>query len=278
MTTRTPKASLAVVAPTPPLIGSVPFVATVSRRGGRLKLSVFRLDLLARTPIIGHMNTSRRSFLSLALSATPLAVIGAVPREPQYSHGLLRLARLSDIAPSVVRETLTAPLLAFRREGLSEEKIVSKMLAVWAKSAVGAYDLLASCSRASFVSDEAKVTFDQLIAMTATLQEYTARGGDHIGSALRSIFVRLPLCTETLSKVGVSTHTVGGDMLPALSIIEGYADVRDDLSEPERLSIHKKMGGGYYRSVLLSLLACMGSCAHFEQSRFLRLLIVSSNA
>ena len=101
---------------------------------------------------------------------------------------LVRLAGL-DVQSSV--EAVTATINSFNQTIISSTELVNKLANVDAAFAVSSADLAKAISRVGSSAQDAGVGLDELIAMTTTAQQVTARGGAVIGNSLKTIFTRI---------------------------------------------------------------------------------------
>lgn len=188
----------------------------------------------------------------------------------------LILTRLTGIDVTSAVEGLTAAVNAFAKEGLSTTEIINKLSAVDVAFAVSSEDLINSLSRASSVANDAGVSFDELISITAALQETTARGGAVIGNALKSIFTRIqrPATLSSLQELGVAVQDLEGNILPATKLLEGLAGKVDQLSDLQRSQIFGEVAGLFQINQLIAAVTDLGSA----NSRTAKAIQVSASA
>ena len=113
-------------------------------------------------------------------------------------------------------------------------------------------DVSEALKRVGSSAQDAGVSFDELLAMIATAQQMTARGGAVIGNSLKSIFTRIQRTEvlEQLQLLGVAVKGARGEMLPAISIMSNLAQTMDKLSEAQKSQITEMMGGVFQINIV----------------------------
>jgi TP901 family phage tail tape measure protein len=158
-------------------------------------------------------------------------------------------------------QSLTAAINTFKGELLDTTTILNKVTNVDAAYAVSARDLTESIKRAGATAQDAKVSFNELIAATAALQQSTARGGSVIGNSLKSIFTRVTR-TDTLDlldDLGVKTRSLEGEVRPAIEILKELSSVFNTLSDSQKSQVKESVAGVYQINALSALLADLSS-------------------
>jgi TP901 family phage tail tape measure protein len=164
----------------------------------------------------------------------------------------LTLVRLTGISSRQAVEDLTSTINGFSKAGLTTAQVVNKLAAVEQDFAVSASDLTEALSRTGQAAQEAGVDFDQLNALVTTAQQSTARGGAVIGNALKTIFTRLQR-TDTLDqleKFNIIVRDVEGNILPAVQILQNFANKYNDLADAQRAQLSEQVAGVYQVNIL----------------------------
>jgi len=168
----------------------------------------------------------------------------------------LTLVRLTGISSTKAVEDLTATINGFSKAGLTTTQVVNKLAAVEQDFAVSAADLTEALSRTGQAAQEAGVDFDELNALVTTAQQNTARGGAVIGNALKTIFTRLQR-TETLDqleKFNIIVRDVQGNILPAVQILQNFANKYNDLADAQRAQLSEQVAGVYQVNILKGII------------------------
>jgi TP901 family phage tail tape measure protein len=178
-----------------------------------------------------------------------------------------------DVESSV--QDLTATLNTFRKEALDSTKVINTFRNVDTKFAVSAADLAESLKRAGASANDAKVSFAELNALTASLQQTTARGGSVIGNSLKSIFTRVQRgdTIESLEEIGVAVKDAEGNIRPFVSIMQDLAFAIQNVSDVQKAQIKETVAGTYQINALSALLQDLSS----EYSVYSQALSVANN-
>ena len=205
--------------------------------------------------------STAQSFEVVAEAATELARQGLSTEETlKRTKDALILTRLSGMDAAASVSSLTAALNTFNKEGLTSTQVINKMAIVDSAFAVSTTDLAESMRRVGSTAQDVGVSFDQLLAVTAALQQKTARGGPVIGNALKSIFTRIQR-TETLDELeglGVAVRDLSGEMLPAMSVLQNMANVFPTLSKAQQAHTAEIVGSVFQMNNLRALLQDLG--------------------
>lgn len=157
----------------------------------------------------------------------------------------LTLTRLSGLDATSAVEGLTAAVNSFKKEGLSTTDVLNKLIAVDNKYAVSSGDLIEAIKRSGAFAQEAGIGFDELTATVTVLQEATARGGSVIGNSLKTIFERVgrPESLRQLQDLGVGIKDVQGNILPAIKIIDNFANRLNGMDEAAKRASLRQLAG-----------------------------------
>lgn len=173
----------------------------------------------------------------------------------QRTKDALTLARLAGVSYANAVDALTSTVNGFADSGVTTTQILNKLVAVEQDFAVGAGDLADALSRTGQAAQEAGVSLDQLNALVTAAQERTARGGAVIGNALKTIFTRLQR-TETLDQLeafNIAVRDVQGNILPAVTILQNFANSYDNLADSQRAQLAEQVAGVYQVNILKAI-------------------------
>ena len=205
--------------------------------------------------------STAQSFEVVAEAATEFARQGLSAEETlKRTKDALILTRLSGMDAAASVSSLTAALNTFNKEGLTSTQVINKMAMVDSAFAVSTTDLAESMRRVGSTAQDVGVSFNQLLAVTAALQQKTARGGPVIGNALKSIFTRIQR-TETLDELeslGVAVRDMSGEMLPAMTVLQNMANVFPTLSKAQQAHTAEIVGSVFQMNNLRALLQDLG--------------------
>ena len=205
-------------------------------------------------------NTAQ-AFTTVADAATELARQGLTAEETlKRTNDALILTRLSGMDAVSAVSALTAAINTFNREALDSTTIINKMAMVDAAFAVSTTDLAESMRRVGSTAQDVGVSFNQLLAVTAALQQKTARGGPVIGNALKSIFTRIQRSDtlDQLEALGIKVRDLSGDMLPAMTALQNMANMFPRLSKAQQAHTAEIVGSVFQMNNLRALLNDLG--------------------
>jgi TP901 family phage tail tape measure protein len=150
----------------------------------------------------------------------------------------LILTRLTGLDVTESVEGLTAAVNTFKKEGITTGQVINKLAELDIAFAVSSEDLIKGLERAGGSAGQARVSFEELAAMIAVVQERTARGGAVIGNALRTIFARIQGedVINSLEAIGVQVRDIDTNkMLSATQILEQLSKAFNDAGQQEQL-------------------------------------------
>ena len=131
-----------------------------------------------------------QGFDTVAEAATELARQGlGMESTLGRTKDALILTRLTGMNAADAVKSLTAAINSFNKEGVTSAEIVNRMAKVDAAFAVSSEDLAKSVSRVGSSAVDAGVSLNQLMAITTSVQQKTARGGAVIGNAFKTILL-----------------------------------------------------------------------------------------
>ena len=162
------------------------------------------------------------------------------------------LARLSGMEVVAATNAITAALNSFNDAALNSTRVVNKLANVDMAFAVSSEDLANAIQRSAAAAESAKVSFDELLAITTAVQQKTQRGGAVIGNSLKSIFTRIQRSRvrESLENLGVSTRDMAGNIRPAIDILQDFAKTYETLGDSAKAYAAELMGGVFQVNIL----------------------------
>ena len=171
------------------------------------------------------------------------------------------MVRLTGVNADKAVSALTATVNAFQQSSLTTTEALNKFVAVETKFAVSARDLMEGLGRVGSSAVDAKVSFDDLNAMVAAVQQQTGRGGAVIGNALKTIFTRLQRrdTLEALESYGVLVRDVEGATRPAMHILQDFAKTYKTLSDANRAYLREQVAGVFQANILSAIVKDLNS-------------------
>jgi len=173
----------------------------------------------------------------------------------------LTLVRLTGVNADKAVSALTATVNAFQQSALTTNEALNKFVAVETKFAVSAKDLMDGLGRVGSAAVDAKVSFDELNAMVAAVQQQTGRGGAVIGNALKTIFTRLQRrdTLEALEQFNIEVQDMQGNILPAMAILQNFAKTYDTLSDANKSYLREQVAGVFQANILSAIVKDINS-------------------
>lgn len=217
------------------------------------------------------------SFLGAADAARQFTRQGAGVEETlKRTNAALTLSRLSGIGLSESVETITASMNSFKKEGLGVEEILNRIVSLEGGFSVSTKDLAESISRVGTSAQDAKISFNQLIALVTSAQQITSRGGAVISNAIKTITTKSERSgsLDELENLGVAVRDLQGKTLPAITILQGLAKSFDTLGESQKSSITEMLGGIYQVNTLKAVMSDLSN----QNSVYARALNTVNNA
>jgi TP901 family phage tail tape measure protein len=223
--------------------------------------SVFQLgsrdmDKFAKDLFNVARNTSQ-SFATASEAAKEFSRQGLSAQETlKRTRDALILTRLAGLETTEAVETLTAAVNGFQKNALTTTQILNKLAIVDQSFAVSSKDLAQGLARAGAAAADAGVDFDELVGLITAAQQTTARGGAIIGNALKSIFTRIERkdTIDAMEALGVAVRDTEGYVLPAMRLLENFAQTYDKLGVSARKQAAELVGGVYQINQLKALL------------------------
>lgn len=203
-----------------------------------------------------------QSFDATSKSFLEFARQGLKPAQTlERTKTALELVRISGAEQEKVIGGLTAAYNAFSSSGLSFTKIAEKLVNVDNKTTTSVEGLVDVLSRASSTAKLTGTSFEELLAVTATLKDITARSESVIGNAYRSISARLidPKVLENLEELGIRTREFdGGPLLKTIGILTNVGEKLKEIADPSlQTEIVKSISGLYQFDQLTALIGAL---------------------
>ena len=220
---------------------------------------------------------SGQAFSTVATAAGELARQGlTIEQTLKRTSDALILARLSGLDAASSVEALTASINSFNQSALDSTQIVNKLASVDAAFAVSSADLAEALKRVGSSAQDVGVSFDELLAIVASVNQTTARGGAVIGNSLKTIFTRIQRTDvlDQLESLGVAVRDLEGNTAPAIQVLTGLATKFDQLGDAQRAQIAELVGGVFQINVLK---AALGDLSR-EYSVYGNALKIATNA
>jgi len=173
----------------------------------------------------------------------------------------LTLVRLTGVSADKAVSSLTAAVNAFQQTSITTTEVLNKFVAVETKFAVSAKDLMEGLGRVGSAAVDAKVSFNELNAMIAAVQQQTGRGGAVIGNAMKTIFTRLQRreTLEALEAYGIAVRDVAGSTRPAMDILQDFAKTYKTLSDANRAYLREQVAGVFQANILSAIVKDLNS-------------------
>lgn len=203
-----------------------------------------------------------QSFDATSKSFLEFARQGLKPAQTlERTKTALELVRISGAEQEKVIGGLTAAYNAFSSSGLTFTKIAEKLVNVDNKTTTSVEGLVDVLSRASSTAKLTGTSFEELLAVTATLKDITARSESVIGNAYRSISARLidPKVLQNLEELGVRTREFdGGPLLKTIGILTNVGEKLKEIADPSlQTEIVKSISGLYQFDQLTALIGAL---------------------
>jgi len=200
---------------------------------------------------------SGQAFSTVATAAGELARQGlSVEQTLKRTSDALVLARLSGLDAASSVEALTASINSFNTSALDSTQIVNKLAAVDSAFAVSSGDLAEALKRVGSSAQDVGVSFDELLAIVASVNQTTARGGAVIGNSLKTIFTRVQRTEvlDQLESLGVAVRDLNGNTAPAIQVLTGLASKFDELGAAQKSQVAELVGGVFQINILKAAL------------------------
>jgi TP901 family phage tail tape measure protein len=163
----------------------------------------------------------------------------------ELTNASLALSVAGGIAASQATETLTSAINQYNLSASKAIEISDKFTNVSIRNAVLIDDLDAGFRRAASAAKTVGVEINDLVGFITAIQEQTRRGGEVIGTSLRTIFTRLfrGPAIQAIEEVGISVRQLNGDFRSATDILRDLSVRFGDLTRAQQLNIGATIAG-----------------------------------
>lgn len=185
----------------------------------------------------------------------------------ERTNDTMIMMRLTGISLDEAINGLTATINAFSNEDLSSSEILNALSAIDLAAAASTDGIIQGMARSASAARSAGVSFRELAAFIATLQETTGLQGGVLGNSAKSIFTRIidPSKLQTLKGFGIKVESDNGELLETMDILKNMAKTINGLGgvqvfgdRSELVKFLKEMSGLYQIDKLTSLMNDLG--------------------
>ena len=212
------------------------------------------------------------SFKTAAEGAQQLARQGLSAEETlKRLNTALILSRISGESLDESITSLTATMNNFNREGLSQEQIVNKIVAVNNHFLSSSKDISEAIARIGTTAQDVGVDFDHLLGLIASAKQATGRDGSAIANGLGAIFNKVSsgqLGEQLKGVINVS------DNQNALATLKEIAEQYQKISIAQQTKVADTIGGGFRANELRTILQDLNS----EYSTYTKAVQTASQA
>lgn len=190
----------------------------------------------------------------------------------KLSENALLLATIGDISDSDSANYLVAIM---RQYGLAIEdtsKVLDSLNELSNKTGASTEDLAHALSKSSSSAQTAGISFDELVAMSASIVETMKISGNEAGNFLKSLSTRILRDTtlSDLEDIGITVRDNNGEIISATKILQNLGGAWDSLSKQQQNNISMSLGGVYHINKVSNLLQ--------QQSQILKYTEMSTNS
>ena len=183
------------------------------------------------------------------------------------------LAKLGNLDTAESTEYLTAIVNGFGKEANEAADIVSKLIALDNMAATSAGEIATAMQYSSAVANETGVSFENLAAMITNVSSSTRLSGEMIGTAFRSMFIRMQqVKSGAIDETGMSLNNVEKSLAnvniklrdsvnsfrPLEDVIADVAEKWDTLDEVTKAQISNAIAGQRQAQIFSSLMQNWG--------------------
>lgn len=186
----------------------------------------------------------------------------------KLAESTMLLSKVGDVENmDTASKLMVAPLTAFNIEAEKSIDLIDKYNNISNNMATTTKDVGEGLSRSASSMATAGNSLDETIALLAVAEAKTKQGGESVGTALRTISLRLASfkddetgetivkLAEDLQKLGVQATDSSGQIRSTFDILMDLSKVWNDLDRNTQLSLSEKIGGkrqSNYVSAILS--------------------------
>ncbi|MDY7043696.1 phage tail tape measure protein [Virgibacillus sp. M23] len=187
------------------------------------------------------------------------------PESQKLADVALTGAFVGNIDPENMVKYMSVPFESFRKEGLKATDIINVMNETANNHAIEMEDLGKAYVRSAMTAKDAGVSFQELNGMITGAQEATRKGGERIGTGLKSIALNVSTISGQLTPqfkrkfdffkdIGVNFKDANGEMKSMTQIFSELNDVWDDLSDQDKSNAKYYLAGKEHAEVMGALL------------------------
>lgn len=188
------------------------------------------------------------------------------------------LAKLGNLDTAQSTEYLTSIVNGFNKEASESNDIVSKLIALDNMAATSAGEIATAMQYSSAVANDTGVSFENLAAMITTVSSSTRLSAEMIGTAFRSMFVRMEQVKsgeidetgislnnveKSLSNVNIRLRDSANSFRPLEDVIADVAEKWETLDEVTRAQISNAIAGQRQAQIFSSLMSNWGDMAGY---------------
>lgn len=188
----------------------------------------------------------------------------------QQGNGMAELSTLAqasgDMTAEIANQYILATNAAYEYEGAVDKLnvVLDGANMITNRNSVSMTDMASATSKAGSIASQTGVKIDELSALIGTAESRTKKGGDEIGTGLKSLFINLQNINSskivgTLDDAGASMTTLNNgitEMRTPIEILKDLATTFNSLGEkdPLKSEILTNIGGKYHANTLSAIL------------------------
>lgn len=173
-------------------------------------------------------------------------------------------AFVGNITPDEMVKYMSVPLNAFEDMGVRAEDIINSMNEVANNNAIEMNDLGKAYVRSATTAKNAGATFAELNGMISAAQEATRKGGERIGTGIKTIGINIQSIQsqwkkidktnyDYLSGLGIKLEEDDGSLKSMTRVIEEVVRVQKDLRPDEFSNVIKALAGKEHAETLQAI-------------------------
>ncbi|WP_144472977.1 phage tail tape measure protein, partial [Bacillus pumilus] len=168
---------------------------------------------------------------------------------------------VGNISPDDMVKYMAVPLNAFKKDMLEAEDVINSMNEVSNNHAIEMNDLGKAYVRSATTAKDAGISFGELTGMITGAQEATRKGGERIGTGLKTIAMNMGNINAQMTKgerrkfdffqsIGVDFQNAEGKMLTGTEILQNLVNVYDELSTEDKTTAKFYLAGKEHAEIL----------------------------
>lgn len=173
-------------------------------------------------------------------------------------------AFVGSIEPDMMVKYMSVPLNAFKQEGLEANDVINVMNETANNHAIEMDDLGKAYMRSATTAKNAGASYGELTGMITAAQEATRKGGERIGTGLKTIGINITSIQsqwkkidqvnfDYLSDLGLELMNGDGSAKTMTEVIEQLVQVQDKLKPEEFSNAVKAMAGKEHAETLMAI-------------------------